>query len=244
MFTSSLFQDFFVFIFFSLNMICLLLSHWVMSDSLWPHGPQHARLPCPSPFPGAQTQVHSVGDAIQLSCSLWPPSIFPSIRVFSDESNEAWEPWLLLHWAYIGAASWLCYMRLCHGCCVSQERGCVTAAMPARIEWTHLQFLPGKAVAPHSSPLAWNILWTEEPCGLQSRGSWRVRHYWATSLSLFTFTHWRRKWQPIPAFLPGESRGGGAWWAAVYGVAQSRARLKQRSSSSSSCGSSCLLPAS
>ena len=93
--------------------------------------------------------------------------------------------------------------------------------------------------------------------------------------------HWRRKWQPTPVFLPGESQGrgslvgccqwgrsksdtteqlhfdfslsctgegngnplqcsclenprdGGAWWSAVYGVAQSRTRLKQLSSSSS-----------
>ena len=33
--------------------------------------------------------------------------------------------------------------------------------------------------------------------------------------------YWRRKWQPTPMFLPGESQGGGAWWAAVYGVAES-----------------------
>ena len=45
--------------------------------------------------------------------------------------------------------------------------------------------------------------------------------------------HWRRKWQPTPVFLPGESQGWGAWWAAIYGVAQSRTRLKQLSSSSS-----------
>ena len=45
--------------------------------------------------------------------------------------------------------------------------------------------------------------------------------------------HWRRKWQPTPVFLPGESQGREAWWAAVYGVAQSRTQLKQHSSSSS-----------
>ena len=50
-----------------------------------------------------------------------------------------------------------------------------------------------------------------------------------TSLSLFTFMHWRRKWQPTPVFLPGEFPGQ---WAAVYGVAQSRTRLKRLSSSS------------
>ena len=55
-----------------------------------------------------------------------------------------------------------------------------------------------KAMAPHSSTLAWKIPWTEEPRRLQSMGSWRVGHDWATSLSLFTFMHWRRKWQPTP----------------------------------------------
>ena len=86
-------------------------------------------------------------------------------------------------------------------------------------------------MATHSSPLAWQIPWTEEPGGLQSMGSLGVGHEWATSLSLFTFMHWRRKWQPTPVFLPGESQGQGAWWAAVYGVAQSWTRLKWLSSS-------------
>ena len=87
-------------------------------------------------------------------------------------------------------------------------------------------------MAPYSSTLAWKIPWTEEPGRLQSMGSQRVRHDWATSLSLFTFMHWRRKWQPTPVFLPGESRERRAWWAAVYGVTQSQARLKWLSSSS------------
>ena len=64
-----------------------------------------------------------------------------------------------------------------------------------------------KAMAPHSSILAWKIPWTEEPGRLQSMGSLRVGHDWATSLSLFTFMHWRRKWQPTPVFLPGKSQG-------------------------------------
>ena len=65
-------------------------------------------------------------------------------------------------------------------------------------------------VAPHSSTLAWKIPWTEEAVRLQSMGSLRVGHDWATSLSLFTFMHWRRKWQPTPVFLPGESQGRGS----------------------------------
>ena len=64
-----------------------------------------------------------------------------------------------------------------------------------------------KAMAPQSRTLAWKILWTEEPGGLHSKASLRVRHDWATSFSLFTFMHWRRKWQLTPVFLPGESQG-------------------------------------
>ena len=74
-------------------------------------------------------------------------------------------------------------------------------------DWTHVFC---KAMATHSSTLAWKIPWTEEPGRLQSMGSIRVRHDWATSPSLFTFMHWRRKWQPTPVFLPGESQGRGS----------------------------------
>ena len=65
-------------------------------------------------------------------------------------------------------------------------------------------------MAPHSTTLAWRIPWMEEPGGLQSMGSQRVGHDWATSLSLITFMHWRRKWQPTPVFLPGESQRRGS----------------------------------
>ena len=65
-------------------------------------------------------------------------------------------------------------------------------------------------MAPHSSTLAWKVPWAEEPGRLQSVGSQRVRHYRVTSLSLFTFMYWRRKWQPTPEFLPGESQGRGS----------------------------------
>ena len=98
----------------------------------------------------------------------------------------------------------------------------------------NIYLLITKAMAPHSSTLAWKIPWTEKPGGLQSMGSLRVRHDWATSLPLFTFMHWRRKRHPTPVFLPGESQGRGACWAAVCGVAQSRTRLKQLSSGGSS----------
>ena len=67
-----------------------------------------------------------------------------------------------------------------------------------------------KAMATHSSTLAWKIPWTEEPGRLQSMGLLRVGHDWATSLWLFTFLHWRRKWQPTLVFLPGESQRWGS----------------------------------
>ena len=68
-------------------------------------------------------------------------------------------------------------------------------------------------MAPHSSTLAWKIPSMEEPGGLQSMGLLRVGHDSETSLSLFTFMHWRGKWQLTPVFLPGESQG----WRSLVG---------------------------
>ena len=85
-------------------------------------------------------------------------------------------------------------------------------------------------MAPHSSALPWKIPWMEEPGGLQSMGWLRVGHDSVPSLSLFTFTHWRRKWHPTPVFLPGESQGRRSLVSCP--IAQSRTRLKRLSSSS------------
>ena len=87
----------------------------------------------------------------------------------------------------------------------------------------NLHTVSEKAMAPHSSTLAWKIPWMEEPGRLQSMRLLGVGHDGATSLSLslftftfhfhfslFTFMHWRRKWQPTPGFLPGESQGQGS----------------------------------
>ena len=79
------------------------------------------------------------------------------------------------------------------------------------LHFTSLQdIIMEKAMAPHSSTLAWKIPWTEEPGRLRSMGSLEVGQDWTASLSLFTFMHWRRKWQPTPLFLPGESQGRGS----------------------------------
>ena len=89
-----------------------------------------------------------------------------------------------------------------------------------------------KAMAPHSSTLAWKTPWMEEPGGLQSMGSLRVGHDWVTSLSLFSFRHWRRKWQPTPVLLPRESQGRRSLVGCRLRGQQSQTRLKLLSSSS------------
>ena len=124
--------------------------------------------------------------------------------------------------------------------CSSEGRGTVIQDPDSFWFWASLISRMEKAMAPHSSTLAWKIPWAEEPGRLQSMGSLRVGYDWATSLSLFTFMHWRRKWQPTPVFLPGESQGRRSRWAVVYGVTQSRTWLKRRSSSSSISRSSVL----
>ena len=84
-----------------------------------------------------------------------------------------------------------------------------------------------KPMAPHSSTLAWKIPWTEEPGRLQSKGSLRVRHDWAISLSCTG----EGNGNPLQCSCLENPRDGGAWWAAVYGVAESQTWLKQLSSS-------------
>ena len=84
-------------------------------------------------------------------------------------------------------------------------------------------------MAPHSSTLAWKIPWMEEPGVLQSMGLLRVRHNWATSLSYIG----EGNGNPLQCSCLGNPRDGGAWWAAIYGVAQSWTRLKRLSSSGS-----------
>ena len=89
-------------------------------------------------------------------------------------------------------------------------------------------------MATHSSTLAWQIPWTEEPGRLQSMGSLGVGHNWATSLSLFTFMHWKGNGNPLQCSCLENLRDGGAWWAALSGVTQSQKGLKRLSISSSS----------
>ena len=93
--------------------------------------------------------------------------------------------------------------------------------------WT----VPDLQTAPYSSTLAWKIPWMEEPGGLQSMGSRRVGHDWATSLSLSCTGEGNG--DSLQCSCLENPRDGGAWWAAVYGVSQSWTRLKRLGSSSS-----------
>ena len=97
---------------------------------------------------------------------------------------------------------------------------------------TYLWVIIHKAMATHSSTLAWKIPWTEEPGRLQSMGSLGVGHDWTTSLSLSCIGEGNGN--PLQCSLLENPRDGGAWWAAVYGVTYSRTWLRRLSSSSSS----------
>ena len=84
-------------------------------------------------------------------------------------------------------------------------------------------------MAPYPSTLAWKIPWMEEPGGLWSMGSLRVRHDWATSLSHIG----EGNGNPLQCSCLEKSRDGGAWWAAIYGITKSWTLLKWLRSSSS-----------
>ena len=92
-----------------------------------------------------------------------------------------------------------------------------------------------KAMAPHSSTLAWKIPWMEEPGRLQSMGSLRVGHDLATSLHFSLSRIGEGNGNPLQCSCLENPRDREACWAAVSGVAQSRTRLKRLSSSSNCC---------
>ena len=129
----------------------------------------------------------------------------PGTLVLDSQPPELWDVKFLV---FESCSLWyFCYSSLNNLICKNR-----LASFPRSQSVVFNPWLGGsseKAMAPHSSTLAWKIPWMEEPGGLQSMGSRRVGHNWATSLSLFTFMHWRRKWQPTPVFLPGESQGWG-----------------------------------
>ena len=91
-----------------------------------------------------------------------------------------------------------------------------------------------KAMAPHSSTLAWKLPWTEEPGRLQSMGSLRVDTTEGLRFHFSLSCIGEGNGNPLQCSCLENPRDGGAWWAAGYGVAQSQTQLKRLSSSSSS----------
>ena len=94
---------------------------------------------------------------------------------------------------------------------------------PHRLYLRRRQWQPTPVLLPGKS-YGWRSL-----VGCSPWGCWESD---TASLSLFIFMNWRRKWQPTPGSCLENPRDGGVWWAAVYGVAQSRTQLKRLSSSS------------
>ena len=106
-------------------------------------------------------------------------------------------------------------------------------SMGLQKSWTWLSMCSCKAMAPHSSTFSWKIPWMEEPGRLQSMGS--LESYTTERLP-FHFSLsciGEGNGNPLQCSCLENPRDGGAWWASVYGVAQSRTRLKRLSSSSS-----------
>ena len=166
---------------------------------------------------------------------LLPPSIFPRIRVFSNESVVCirWPKYWSLSFKhqtsneYSGLISFrmdsvdllavqgTLKSLLQHH---SSKHSILQRSAFFIVRLSHLYMITGKTIAltrwtfvGKVMSLLFNMLSRlVSPGGLQSTGSLGVWHDWMTSLSLFTFMHWRRKWQPNPVFLPGESQGRGS----------------------------------
>ena len=103
--------------------------------------------------------------------------------------------------------------------------------LPLIIGWSRIKHSE-KAMAPHSSSLAWKIPWTDEPGRLQSMGSLRVGHDWTTSLSFSLSCIGEGNGNLLQCSCLENPRDRGSWWAAIYGVSQSQTRLKWLSRSS------------
>ena len=88
-------------------------------------------------------------------------------------------------------------------------------------------------MATNSSILAWRIPWTEEPCGLHG-GHKKLDTTERLHFHFSLLCIGEGNGNPLQCSCLENPRDGGAWWAAIYGVAQSWTQLKRLSSSSSS----------
>ena len=160
--------------------------------------------------------------------------LFVSLFVFPLRGKAEWGGtpvcwWLGLYFCFVCCLD----EASCTGCCLwlGDAGSCIQVVSFVWILsiWYSLGLFPEKAMEPHSSTLAWKIPWTEEPSRLQSMGSLRVGHDWATSLSRIG----EGNGNPLQYSCLENPRDRGACWAAIYGVSQSQT-LKWLSSSSSS----------
>ena len=155
----------------------LLLSHWVMSDSLWFHGPQHARLPCPSLSPGVCSDLCPL--------SRWGhPTISSSVAPFSSYP-QSFPASVLFQWVgslhqvakvlelqHEGFPQWLSRLRICLQC--GRHKRWKFNSWVRKIPWR-------RKMATHSNIVARKNPTDKRSCGrLQPKGSERVRHAWAT----------------------------------------------------------------
>jgi len=139
----------------------------------------------------------------------WTTSTRSSFRIWNSSTGIPSPP-VDLFIVMLPKAHWTLHSRMSGSRWVVTPSGSWRFFPYSSVYPCHLFLISENALVTHSSTLAWKIPWTEEPGRLQSMGLLRVGHNWVTSLWLFTFMHWRRKWQPTPVFLPGESQGQGS----------------------------------
>ena len=132
--------------------------------------------------------------------------IFLKNFVFGSKEKLHWTGWANGSWFY------LILLPAVGETTQTRSRCSVLLKQKVKLGWGRCQEGEGNGT-PLQYSIAWKIPWMEEPGRLQSMRSLRVGHDWATSFSLFTSVHWRRKWQPTPVFLPGESQG----WRSLVG---------------------------
>ena len=196
-----------------------------MSDSWQPHGLQHARPPCPLPTLGVYSNsfplsrwYHPIisSSVVPFSCLQSFPALgsFPMSQFFTSggqsigvSASASVLPMSIQDWFSLGLTGWILQSKELSRVFSNTKFKSISSSVLSFLFSPPLTSILEKAMAPHSSTLAWKIPWVEEPGRLQSMGSLRIKHDWVTWLSLFTFMHWRRKWQPTPVFLPGESQG-------------------------------------
>ena len=106
---------------------------------------------------------------------------------------------------------------------------------------TQVEIKMEKAMAPHSSTLAWKIPGLRSLVRLQSMRLLSVRHNWATSFHFSLSCIGEGNGNPLQCSCLENPRDGGVWWTAIYGVSQSRTRLKGLSSSSTRDKKKCTL---